>query len=342
MEHRNVMQRIPIVATVFALAAGVYGFVLQHQRASSEDQTRSTTTSGNTNAASRVSVHSSPLAEDQVGRKITYLTQSLTQIVRIERMEALGEANVILVENSEKGEFAGQRARFERSRVTSLPVLDVAPRFYNDFIVILAKDASLEVERWIFEDKTGARSASMPATTAPIGTAVATPLHQNFVVGGGPWLPLEQRSPKEPREVRKHLASISNSGTLHASGVDPDGRYYLLLIDATVFQYALSPNGPLLATFDLSQIGLADGSNLGDLRAVDVPNLGRVMYSEAIWWPNGSGLDLALVDSNNDGVFDGGIVAVPRTSHNFANSPNEFDDDDGGPVLSLATRNYGF
>jgi hypothetical protein len=159
------------------------------------------------------------------------------------------------------------------------------------------------------------------------------------VVGGGPWLPLEERSGVEPREARKHIASITTSGTLNATGVDPDGRYYLLLIDSTVYQYALNPNGPLLATFDVTQVGLV-GSNLGNIRPLDEPQLGRVMYSEALDWQGDNGLDLALIDSNNDGVFDGGMVAVPRTSTNT--SPVEFDDDNGGPILSAATRVYGY
>jgi hypothetical protein len=121
------------------------------------------------------SIHLYAPAEDEVMSRITCLTANLAQSLVVKRPEPLGEPTVLVVWNKEKGDLHGQKAQYQRGYVTSLPIVDVAARFYNDFLIVMAKDGSLEIERWLFKDQVGARSGSMPTASVLPGTPVVTP-----------------------------------------------------------------------------------------------------------------------------------------------------------------------
>ena len=200
-------------------------------------------------------------------------------------------------------DFVGSQSAFS----VSYDIVDVSQRTPSDIFIAGALDSGGEsvIERWTFRKTRGAYHASRPEATTPLGTPFTTPPTTIEIVGGT-FVQPELRNARPP--IRKIIYQGTCMGPIRGLGVDPDGRYVLVLggvAPATaVYRIALTllSNPEPVLLYDST--AFPELTNSTRITPFDHSTLGRILVARAIEQP----WVVVLYDVLNDGLIDSEVL----------------------------------
>lgn len=197
----------------------------------------------------------------------------------------------------------------------SYDIVGVFQRTPSDIFIAGALDTGGEfvIERWTFRKIRGAYHASRPEATT-LGTPFTTPPTTIEIVGGT-FVQPELRNARPP--LRKIIYQGTFMGPIRGLGVDPDGRFVLVLSGVApataVYRIALtffSTPEPVLLYDSTTFPELTNNTRITPF---DHNTLGRILVASAIDQP----WVVVLYDVLNDGLIDS---EVHFTVDDFADS----------------------
>ena len=201
----------------------------------------------------------------------------------------------------------------------------IEARAQDDYFVAgEARNGDLVIERWQIGGQQGAlRVDIQPAGggTPPLGQPLSSPSVSTVVVGGGSWVPVSQRPSQQPGITRTEILRTSDLAPIrpNALGADPEGRFILFVTDDDIL-YQLDLTSSISAASPLyDATTLWTVSSVRSMAQVEVTGLGRVWvlgHKTVLPDPSSGGANkivkTLLYDSDNDGVFEQGVVHYPE------------------------------
>lgn len=194
----------------------------------------------------------------------------------------------------------------------SFRIEHVATRVANEFYLSgKARNGDAVVERWVIVPQNGTLVAERPPASSGIGTPFTTPGLVVQVQGAGALIPPAQRTGAAVT-TKTELYRGAALNNIEALAVDPDGRFLLALTDGPsgLVRFDLhdaSPAGPSFETV-LAPTAVPELGQIGRIYPAQHAVSGRMYLMDSAHLPGVFPKDIALMDDDNDGNFDGNFV----------------------------------